>query len=195
MDTAIVVAILAAAISVIGWIANYILTGLADRRTQKLSASLKHIEQQLEELYGPLAILLLEGRSTFNDLCETLGRNFIFIEGQDLPDDELKIWLFWVENDLFPRNEKIKTLLMTKTHLIEGERLPESYLAFLDHFNSWKISHLRWQKEGVKYSWHSKVNWPREFEPDVISAFDKLKVEHAMLIGRTHKANLSSDAA
>ena len=185
MDAAFIAAILAAVISVVGWLVNYILTGLADRRNQRLSASLKHIERQLEELYGPLALLILEGKRTFKDLTETLGRGFVFIEDRDLPEDELNTWLFWVENDFFPRNEKIKELLTTKTHLIEGERIPESYLAFLDHYNSWKISHLRWQREGVEYSWHSRVNWPRDFDQDVLSTFEQLKARHATLLGKT----------
>jgi len=189
MDTPLLVATITVAVSIIGWLVNHVLSGYRDRHNQQLVASLKYIEQQLEELYGPLAFLVLEGRRTFKDLLETLGRNCVFLEGKSLPKDELKLWLFWVENDFFPRNEKIKELLMAKTHLIEGTKIPESYLSFLDHHNSWKINHLRWQKEGVEYSWHSKINWPLEFEQDILLTFEKIKARHAEFLKKLSKVD------
>ena len=189
MDTPLLVATIAASVSIIGWIVNHILSGYRDRHNQRLVASLKYTERQLEELYGPLAFLILEGKRTFKDLLEMLGRNYVFLEDESLPEDELKLWLFWVENDLLPRNEMIKELLMTKTHLIEGTKMPASYLSFLDHHNSWRINHLRWQKERVKYSWHSKVNWPQEFGEDILSTFEKLKARHAKFLEELSKGN------
>src|SRR5262249_13542408 len=141
------VATIAATVSGIGWIVTYFQAGRSGARAIKQNATIKHIEAQLEELYGPLSFLLLEGETTFRDLLASLGRNYVFIQGKELTTFELKIWLFWVENDFFPRNEKIKELLATKTHLLEQSRMPGSHLVFLDHYNSWRINHLLWQKE------------------------------------------------
>ena len=179
MDIALLVALIAATVSIIGWVVNYILNGFLDRKKAQRAANLLNIERQLENLYGPLTILLLESKRATKNLSDSLGRKFVFTGNETLEDDELKTWLFWVEKDFFPRNEKIKELILTNTHLIEGERIPASFVAFLDHFNSWKIDHLRWQIEGVKYSWHSRYNWPEEFEFDVISTFEKLKHKQA----------------
>jgi hypothetical protein len=189
MDTPLLIATIAASVSIMGWIINYALSGYRDRRNQQLAASLKYTERQLEELYGPLAFLILEGKRTFIDLLETLGRPYVFQQDKALSENELKLWLFWAENSLLPRNEKMKDLLMTKTHLIEGEKIPASYLSFLDHCNSWKITHLRWQKEGVEYSWHSKINWPKEFDQDVLSTFEKLKARHSRFLRKLSKDN------
>ena len=120
----------------------------------------------------------MEGQRTFKDLLETLGRNYVFDQNKPISPEDLKLWLFWVENDFFPRNEKIQQLLMTKTHLIEGGTIPKSFLQFLEHYNSWKVLHLRWQKEGASYSWHSKTNWPTSFEKDVLTTFESLKLRH-----------------
>jgi hypothetical protein len=184
MDTALFVAILAGLITAAGWFVSYVLTGRADRRRRQSEASLKYVERQLEELYGPLAFLLIEGRRTWLDLLEVLGRPYVFLSGEALPPEELRTWLFWVEHDLLPRNEEIKHLLLTKTHLIEGGDIPDTYVAFLDHHNSWRINHLRWQKEQVEYSWHSKVNWPHDFEAEVLGTFRRLRQVHATLLGR-----------
>src|SRR5436190_6836310 len=133
MDTALTIAIIGAAISIVGWAVNHILSTSAERRRERLSFQIGFTKQQLEELYGPLAFLVLEGRRTYQDLLAVLGRDYVFAGHRTLPEKELEVWLFWVENDFFPRNQKIKELLSTKTYLIEGERVPGSYLAFLDH--------------------------------------------------------------
>jgi hypothetical protein len=183
MGTPIVVASIAGVVTAVGWLVNHILTDRRERIKQQTEASLKHVERQLEELYGPLAFLLYEGRRTFLDLLDTLGRNYVFLGGKPISEEELKTWLFWVEHSFLPKNERIKQLLMSKAHLIEGARFPASYVAFLDHHNSWVIRHKRWKEEGVEYSWHSKINWPKEFEEEVIGTFESLKAKHSELLG------------
>lgn len=185
MNAPLVVAILAGAITAAGWLVNHVLAGRADRNRRQAEASLKYVERQLEELYGPLAFLLIEGTRTFKDLLEALGRPIVFRGARGgLPPEELQTWIFWVENAFLPRNEEIKRILMEKTHLIEGGDFPASFVAFLDHHNSWRINHLRWQKDGVAYSWHSKVNWPADFETEVLDTFRTLRALHATLLGR-----------
>lgn len=149
-NPALLVAAITAAVAVAGWVVNYVLTGRNERRRREAEAQLKHTEKQLEELYGPLAFLVIEGQCTFADLLDSLGRRHVFTEGDKLNETDLETWLFWAENDLMPRNEKIQEILTAKTHLIEGHEMPAVYKAFLDHHNSWKINHLRWKTDGTE---------------------------------------------
>jgi hypothetical protein len=190
MDKTLLIAVITGSVTAIGWVVNYILSSLQESRKQRLTALLKHTEQQLEQLYGPLAFLIIEGQRTFKDLLDSLGRNFVFSADIPLPPHELKMWFFWAENDLMPRNEKIKELLMTHTHLIESDHIPESYVRFLDHHHSWTVSHLRYKKDGVEYSWHSKINWPQEFSTEVLETFRTLKARHSMLISTLGGQNM-----
>lgn len=183
MNTAVVVAVIAGAVSAAGWLVNYVLSSASERRRVRLTAYLSHIERQLEELYGPLSFLVLEGKASFEDLLQTLGRRQVFIEGEALPDEELKLWLFWVDHDFMPRNAAIQSLLSAKTHLIAGASLPKSYIDFLDHYNSWRVTHHRWREKGISYSWHSKIDWPTEFEDDILGTFEALMGIRAELIG------------
>lgn len=182
MDLTLTIAILGAAISAISWVATYIFSTAADKSRQRLISQLEFTRQQLEELYGPLAFLVLEDEQSFRDLLEVLGRNHVFFDDA-IPPEDLKTWLFWVENDFFPRHQKITELLSSKTHLIEGEKVPESFLVYLNHTHSWKLHHERWQKQGIPYSWHSKVNAPSEFPKVVLSTFEVLKKRFARLTG------------
>jgi hypothetical protein len=181
----LLVPVIAAAGAIVVAVIGYIATSRNDRRRREAEAQLKHTERQLEELYGPLAFLVIEGRRTFIDLLDSLHRPFVFRERRALSDVDLKTWLFWAENDLMPRNQKIEEILMAKTHLIEGDHMPAVYEAFLDHHNSWKVNHLRWKADGTEYGWHSKTHWPAEFEEDVLSTFRLLKARHALLLGET----------
>jgi hypothetical protein len=187
VDTALVVAVLAAAVTAMGWIVNSVLASRNERRRVRLSAQLAHVERQLAELYGPLAFLIYEGRATFEDLQATVGRRYIF-QGQPLTEPELQLWLFWVDEDLMPRKAAIQALLSSKAHLIEADELPASYAAFIEHYNAWRVTHTRWREEGVAYSWHSKRNWPNDFDTEVLETFRSLKRKHAELTGAVAKA-------
>jgi hypothetical protein len=184
MDTAIVIAVIGALVSILGWIVNSILNGVSQRRLDSLTFQIEHTQQQLQELYGPLAFLLIEGRQAYQELLAALGRDFVFIEGTPLPEHEQALWIFWAEHDFLPRNEKITALVANRTHLIEGRRMPESWVKFLEHASSWQINHAKWQNLRTEYSWHSRVNWPSSFENDVLLMFETLKERHAKLMGQ-----------
>jgi hypothetical protein len=170
-------------VALAGWLVPHFLELRKDRRNHQLQAQLTFVERQIEELYGPLAASLYEGRRTFRDLLESLGRDYVFSESDELPEGELSTWLYWAEADFLPRNEYIKTLLKSKAHLIDGAEFPDSYVEFLDHCNSWAISHKRWLEQQVEYNWHSKVDWPDAFENQVIATFQSLKRRHSDLLG------------
>ncbi|MBC3806695.1 hypothetical protein H8K52_04960 [Undibacterium seohonense] len=183
MEPPVWAATIVAGSAAFGWFVTHWLTLQREESRRRLEAQLNFIERQIEELYGPLAAVLFEGRRTFRDLLDSLGRDYVFPENGKLPEGELRTWLFWAEADFLPRNEYIKTLLMTKAHLIQGGEFPESYLAFLDHCNSWAVNHRRWREQQIKYSWHSKFDWPDAFETQVIATFRALKLRHSELIG------------
>jgi len=184
MGPAVWTALIAAVVAAVGWFANDRLTSRREELRRRTEAQFRFVERQLEELYGPLAAELYEGRRTFLDLLDSLARRYVFSATDHISPDDLKTWLFWAESDFLPRNDRIKALLMRKTHLIEGPVFPESYILFLDHCNSWAINHRRWKEQQVKYSWHSKINWPHDFENEVIATFHDLKRRHSDLLGK-----------
>ena len=188
MDVTLTVALLGAVVTALGWLISHILSTSAESRRQRLTSQMEFTKQQLEELYGPLTFLILEGQQTFQDFNAALGWKEDPPEGYALSEQEHQTVFFWVENDFLPRNKKIQELLSSKTHLIEGEGVPESFLIFLDHYNSWNINHLRWQKQGKEYGWRSKIPWPINFNEDVKSTFRSLKKRHADLIGMIEEA-------
>jgi hypothetical protein len=183
MNSAITVAIITACVTAVGWLVTNYLSQRREQQKAKAEATLRYVERQLEELYGPLVALIYEGRQVFQELLRSLGRDYVFGQGLELPDDELKTWLFWTENSFLPRNRQIRDLLTSKPHLVDGAAFSESYIAFFLHESSWRVHHERWLKEQVAYDWHSSVNWPLQFEREVIETFKVLKNRHSELLG------------
>jgi hypothetical protein len=176
-------ALIAAVSAGLGWLANHWLTSAREEKRRRLEAQLKFVERQIEELYGPLAAALYEGRRTFLDLLDSLERTYVFPKQGSISQKDLATWLFWTEVEFLPRNESIKQLLKTKAHLIDSPQFPASYVTFLDHCNSWAVKHRRWKEQQVEYSWHSKITWPEDFENEVLATFQQLKRRHSELIG------------
>jgi hypothetical protein len=102
MAVEVQVALLFGLITLLGWFVKY----RSDRTKQKLEAALQYTERQLEDLYGPLAFLMWEGNQSFRNLKQDFGRDDIYIP--DMSDEDIRTWLFWVDNDFMPRNEEIK---------------------------------------------------------------------------------------
>ncbi len=181
-DIKIQAAIITGCFTAVGWLVTHVLSIWKENKKRMIEAALNHTEKQLEHLYGPLTFHVLEGQQTFRDLLNKLGRNTVFESDKPLPKDEWETWMFWTENDLLPRNEKIKSLLMLNTHLLDQEEMPECYVNFLNHCNSWWIAHKRWKEANIDYCWHSNNKWPKEFDEHVLNTFKQIKRRHHMLI-------------
>jgi hypothetical protein len=68
MSTPVVVALIAGSITAVGWLVNHWLVSRREEQRRRIEAQLKYVERQIEELYGPLALLVYEGRRTWGDL-------------------------------------------------------------------------------------------------------------------------------
>jgi len=183
MNTALTVGLITASVTAIGWVVTYLLTSRSQQAARVHAAELERVEDQLAKLYGPLAVEVIAGAASFQDLLTQLNRPTVFVTGRELSDDDLELWLFWVDNDLMPRNEVIQNLIAGNAHLLDGP-IPVSLLEYLEHFGSWRIRHLRWKQQNRPYSWHSDTPFPDSFRTDVLRTFDSLRARQRDLLRR-----------
>ena len=70
-----------------------------------------HIDSQISEFYGPIYALLQEQDILFERILYMFGRRHIFSKSQtsikDLPENEQKIWMHFVDTYKIPLNHKI----------------------------------------------------------------------------------------
>jgi hypothetical protein len=196
MTTGEVIAAIALGVPVLGWFASWLLQSIREQRNAKLQALIDYTQRQLQELYGPLFALCVEGHQAWQECARSLERTpdelirDLGVADPDAPcrleQDEIETWLFWVDKAFFPRNDKIQELLTTKAHLIERRRdepvFPPIYRTFLEHYNNWRMRHLRWQEQKQPYSWGWTVPWPDDFNERVEEAFEMLKTRHESLL-------------
>lgn len=192
-----VVPLIAIAVPAAGWFVTSGLQSVREARNSRVTAVLTYTERQLEQLYGPLMTLLVEGEQAWKECLRALDRDpndprtaeqelTNALSGRSdqppLTDDQLETWIFWIENAFFPRNDRIAALIAERAHLVEGATtepgLPASYCQFLAHHNSWKLRHQQWREQQIPYSWCWTVPWPEPFNAEVEETFQALKERH-----------------
>jgi len=127
-----------------------------------LDAQIEFKEKQLSEFYGPIYALLKRGRT-------------IYKYYQDGKLSDIGEYLRKMAVDA---NNAIVNIILTKSHLIEGNTIPLSYIHFLTHVEIWH-AYLETEFEGVPYpqSEFPEAYYPIEFEKDIYSTTETLKFE------------------
>ena len=139
------------------------------------SADQTRAGRQLDELYRPLLALVEESRLSYLEFKKKEGRQELLPTDRTLTDEELKRYLAHIEQDMFPRNEKMCALIRTKRDLLEGGALPPSWQALLDHQDGWREDHEKWRKEGVAYPFHARSGFPRSLERELRASIADLE--------------------
>jgi hypothetical protein len=134
----------------------------AKTRELVLRSQIEYKERQLSEFYGPIYAYLKRGQPIY-DLW-AVGR-------LDEIDDSIS-GLFTSAND------DIVRIILTKSHLIRGPRIPASFTHFLTHVAVWH-AYLKTSHRGIPFSQTEfpEAYFPTEFEPEIASTTESLKRE------------------
>jgi hypothetical protein len=134
----------------------------ATTRELTLQSQIAFKERQVSELYGPIYAMLKRGR--------TLVR--LWREGK-LAEVEASFWSL-----AFSTNETIETLILDKSHLIEGDHIPDSFIQFLTHVPIW-----HWFGETAHHvptlspEEFPEAYYSEQFERDIYQTTERLKRE------------------
>lgn len=155
--------IVAGLFTVIGWI----VTRYREDATRRREATLRHLQRQIEELYGPLYGLLRQSKVTYDVAKKVLplrtnGR--LAIERFEPKQQEL--WEHFVDHYLRPLNSQMSEIIRTKMYLLEGGVMPESFSNYLEHAAQSEAVHALRTPEAIKLVdvW---VAFPTGFPDDV----------------------------
>ena len=175
--------IVTALLAIFGYLAKYINDVQIERRKEQLEL----INKQINEFYGPLYIASVQGQMAFQALAKKLGRRYIFIEGQQIPENEMKEWKIWLEHVLMPLNTLREELILKNAHLIREREVPSCLLEFAAHVASYKAMLKKW--DAGDYSQYTPlINFPGEVTDYAARSYRELKAEQLKLIGKRNRS-------
>lgn len=179
MSPPLIAALIAAFVTIIGWIVSNYLIKQREDQARKSQAALRHLERQIEELYGPLAGLL-----TYSDIVYNLEQSRKTLRPAEQASQDAEVIQYFIENHYLPLNQQIITLLRTKTYLIVGDKTPESFTQFMSHAARLECLHNLWRstKQHSFFMPGPEKDWPRIFHSEVEKGLQELRAKHAELI-------------
>jgi hypothetical protein len=175
---------------------NRTLTHTAERETEKELLEFK--TQQLNELYGPLLLLLDQSKRLHDRLVQEVNtRPTGAEEKKDLEANNWRLLDHMTEcmadekslrarivQEIVDIGTKMEQLLITKGGLIHGKEPKKSFNDYLLHYRMLVMSHTR--KENIAKK--QEDYFPRQFPTDVRSAYDAIQAEREALISKHSKA-------
>ena len=170
----IIVASITAAVTIVGWNISYLFAKRREDRTRRIESSIKQLDRQFEEFYGPLHSLI---EQIFN--VWRVRRTLTECIPQDKRDAvEIFVW----KEYFLPLHSDIRELLKTKLYLAESGKIPESFRDYLEHsmqelFQKRLANELDVVIKDAKWK-----RWPQAFEKDVENAIDSIMKKRESLL-------------
>jgi hypothetical protein len=169
IEAAVISACVATAVAAVGWFITNQLTRRREEEGRRQQAALKHLERQIEALYGPLLGLIQQSDAVFK----------VAQQRRDLKDpDSEGAWNYFIEKYFLPLNAQMMTLLSTKVHLSNADNWP-SYLAFFTHQAQFESLHRIWVEQHIDSHLIKGEGWPQQFGLDVRNTLDELRARHS----------------
>lgn len=180
MGTEIIVALIAGLITIIGWVVTYILAKKREDQSRKAQSALRHLERQIEELYGPL-----DGLLTYSGTVFRLEQTRKEKRSPEQAGKDPEVIRYFIENHYIPLNQQIMTLLRTKPHLIADDKMPESFKIFIERAAYLECLHKLWLNTKIDSPFMAApggANWASEFHDQVSQKLQELRTKHSELI-------------
>jgi len=161
-----------------------------DYKMEKIKWRKELIDSQIENLYGPLRALIMEGDIMRMLLQNQLNRKSVITEDManiyDMPENEQKIWKHYVDAYVIKRLMKMVEISCNNMHLFHNSELPTCYEDFFAYALGWELFDNQ-KRSGVPnfYEYHSIKSFPEEFTYYINGTFKLLLKEQSELIDKS----------
>jgi hypothetical protein len=157
---------------------------LLDRRKRREEARLRHLQRQIEELYGPLYGLIQFGAAINEAEWLRLPKESRDENGWPRDEQGGKALQFFRERYYLPLNEQMLELIRTRIHLLDSDGIPESFAKFTRHAAQLDCFHRLYSEVAVRTHGITTIDYPPEFRSDVEDTLYKLRKEYDEYIRR-----------
>jgi hypothetical protein len=167
-----------------GALAAGIFSLLTLRRKSREEASLRHLQRQIEELYGPLYGLIQFG-ATINEIeWQKLPKESRDEHGRPRDEQGGKVIRFFREHYYLPLNRQMMELIRTKLYLLDSDAIPDSFSNFLRHAAQLDCFHQLWKEADISTHGVKPIEYPTEFKSDVENTLNELRKKYNEYIRR-----------
>jgi hypothetical protein len=145
---------------------------------------LDRINQQLRNLYGPLYATDQSSGIAWDAFRSRYRPDKGFFSSKPGPTEEdLAAWRLWMSEVFMPLNLRMERAIVENADLIIEEDIPDCFLRLSAHIAAYKPVLKKWQLGD--YSEHTSLSYyPTDLRDYIISSYNKLKREQALLVGR-----------
>jgi hypothetical protein len=133
-----------------------------------------YLEKQITEFYGPISAMLAVQKELLKTRWDPDTRT---TTGQ-ITDE---MWHELRDEVMIPNAQAIADIVTRNFHLIEGEVLPGSYLAYLLHARLWALSEKHAFDKG---RYLENFSFPVEFADEINATAKRLKKQYYQLMRR-----------
>jgi len=176
MSLEVLLPVVVASISVIGWFVTYSLSKKREDQTRRLEKTIRHLERQIEEFYGPL----------FNLVHQIVIANHVqqrILSGSSkgkLSDEQyLRVRRFFQERFFFPIHAEITQILKNRLHLVEGANMPPEFYQYLKHSIQEQSQSMLWNNQQIDTSFVQGEPYPNELYQVLKESLTRLMAEYA----------------
>jgi hypothetical protein len=161
-----------------------------ERRKRREEARLRHLQRQIEELYGPLYGLIQFGAAV-NEI-ELLRLPAAARDEKGRPKDEEggRVVRFFRENYYLPLNKQMIELIRTKVYLLNSDAIPDSFTKFIRHAAQLDSFHGLWKESNIRTHGIKPIEYPLDFRSDVEAILNELRREYNEYISRMKSGRL-----
>ncbi|WP_106829814.1 hypothetical protein [Parabacteroides pacaensis] len=168
---AVEIAIITGVVTILVAVLTFVLNHYSSKRKKSLELKIQYIERQMELLYGPLFSLLAQ-LCSLRDVKDKIDKKYI-----NKKDELNRIDAFFNRNYFTPIHERIKEIISSNLYLINENKIPNSFLAYLRHVSQDKAQRELYERERIETSHIKGEMFPYSFKENIENNMKVLKQE------------------
>jgi len=158
--------------------ASYLFGVIDDHRKKKID----FVDQQIENLYGPLYALSTAAASAHRELLSPISAKINHADAGALSKPQVDAWRHTMKTVLQPMNVRMANAIVSNSQLIEGGAIYPVFDRFILHVEAYRATIAKWKdadaESGESYldrsANGSKVAFPDAFDVCVRKMYDAL---------------------
>lgn len=162
---------------------GYLWTSFHDRNKAQYKANLERVNEQLQNLYGPLYILAEAEHRSFEQFLSKLRPYNGALEGTYAPTlQEEESWRLWIKEVTMPNYLAMERTILEHSDLFVEDEIPEPILKLSAHIAGYKKVVAGWT--AGDFSKHTSFfKFPQEVREYAKKRYKQLKKKQSDLVG------------